>query len=91
VKKKKATVTTPRQTLAYDPVEAGFGTSGLRGLVRDLTRLECYVNVRGFLAWLSSKGDTEAGREVFVAGDLRPSTASLVATPLVRGEILQAF
>ncbi len=90
VKRKKAGAATLRQALSYEPVELAFGTSGLRGLVSDITNLEAYVNVHGFVEWLLARGDTAAGGEVFVAGDLRPSTAGLVASPSVRGEIMQA-
>ncbi len=90
MKKKKPAIITLRESLSYEPVELTFGTSGLRGLVSDMTSLECFSNVRGFLAWLRDRGDIAAGGEVFLAGDLRPSTASLVATPAVRGELLQA-
>ncbi|MBN2573150.1 MAG: mannose-6-phosphate isomerase, class I [Deltaproteobacteria bacterium] len=53
-----------------------FGTSGLRGLVSDITDLEAYVNTRGFLAYLRSIGDLPPGGAVALAGDLRPSTDS---------------
>ena len=46
VKKKKTVVTTLRQSLSYEPVELAFGTSGLRGLVRDITSLEAYVSIK---------------------------------------------
>ena len=46
-----------------------FGTSGLRGLVEDITDLETYINTRGFLDYLGVR----EGR-VALAGDLRPST-----------------
>ena len=90
VKKKKTVVTTLRASLAYEPVELAFGTSGLRGLVRDITNLEAYVNVRGFLAWLVKQGELEKGGTVFVAGDLRPSTHAIVPDEGFRGDILQA-
>jgi phosphomannomutase len=51
-----------------------FGTSGLRGLITDITDLEAYVNTRGFLDYLASIGDAPSGTPVAVAGDLRPST-----------------
>jgi len=51
-----------------------FGTSGLRGLVVDITDLEAYVNVKGALRYLLASGDIRAGGEVVLAGDLRPST-----------------
>jgi phosphomannomutase len=90
VKKKKAVVTTLRQALSYEPVELAFGTSGLRGLVRDITSLEAYVNTKGFLFRLLETGEIARGNTVFVSGDLRPSTGTLVAEEGSRGEILQA-
>jgi phosphomannomutase len=51
-----------------------FGTSGLRGLVKDITDLEAYVNVKGALAYLVRSGDIRPGGVVVMAGDLRPST-----------------
>ena len=38
--------------LTYIPCELRFGTSGLRGLVREMTDLEVYINTRGFLDYL---------------------------------------
>ncbi len=90
MKKKKAVVTTLRQALSYEPVELAFGTSGLRGRVSDITSLEAYVNTRGFLTRLLETGDIARGNTVFVSGDLRPSTDTLVAEEGSRGEILQA-
>ncbi|HEX6172596.1 MAG TPA: phosphomannomutase [Candidatus Binatia bacterium] len=60
--------------LNYTPVPLAFGTSGLRGLVKDITDLEAYINVKGALKYLLSIGDMAAGTEVILAGDLRPST-----------------
>ena len=90
MKKKKAVVTTLRQSLSYEPVELAFGTSGLRGRVRDITSLEAYVNTKGFLSRLLETGDIARGNTVFVSGDLRPSTGTLVAEEGSRGELLQA-
>jgi phosphomannomutase len=60
--------------LNYAPVPLAFGTSGLRGVVRDITDLEAYINVKGALRYLLSIGDIRASSTVVVAGDLRPST-----------------
>jgi phosphomannomutase len=60
--------------LNYAPVSLAFGTSGLRGLVKDITDLEAYINVKGALRYLLSTGDIRAGSRVVIAGDLRPST-----------------
>jgi phosphomannomutase len=56
------------------PVALAFGTSGLRGLVSDMTDLEVYVNTRGFLDYLVECGDAEPGASLALGGDLRPST-----------------
>ncbi len=56
------------------PTPLAFGTSGLRGLVTDLTDLEAYLNTRGFLEYLREIGELRPGVAVSVAGDLRPST-----------------
>jgi phosphomannomutase len=90
MKKKTSVALSLRKALSYDPVELRFGTSGLRGLVRDMTSLETYVNARGFLLWLKESGEVREGDTVYLAGDLRPSTISIVAEDGQRGEILQA-
>jgi phosphomannomutase len=90
VKKKKIALTTLRQSLSYEPVELSFGTSGLRGLVKDITNLEAYVNVRGFLSWQLQLGEVQPGAIVYTAGDLRPSTSAIVSEDGYRGDILQA-
>jgi phosphomannomutase len=56
------------------PVRLAFGTSGLRGLVTDITDLEAYVNARGFLEFSMQSGGAVAGSSIPIAGDLRPST-----------------
>jgi phosphomannomutase len=58
------------------PVFLRFGTSGLRGLVTDITDLETYINTLGFLDFLRSTGEVEPADTVCLAGDLRPSTDS---------------
>ncbi len=65
------------ESLTYEPHELAFGTSGLRGLVADMTDLECYINVSGFVKFLAHR--LEPGAEIFVAGDLRDSTPRIVA------------
>jgi phosphomannomutase len=64
--------------LAYDPVPLKFGTSGLRGLVSDITDLEAYINTRGFLNYLLNVRDLAPGSCVVVGGDLRPSTGRIL-------------
>ena len=64
----------PTSFLSYAPVPLAFGTSGLRGLVTDITDLEAYINVKAALRYLSSVGDISPRSGVVIAGDLRPST-----------------
>ena len=66
------------ESLVYQPVELGFGTSGLRGLVTDMTDLECYINTAGFLRFLQEQQNLTPGSIVYVAGDLRDSTPRIV-------------
>lgn len=51
-----------------------FGTSGLRDTVENMTDMECYINTRGFLAYLATIGEFEKGTAVALGGDRRPST-----------------
>ncbi len=85
---------TLRERLAYEPVELRFGTSGRRGRVIDLTQLEIWINVRAELEFLrtlpKAQGGIEAGEDVFLAADLRPSSVRFVEEQGGRGEILQA-
>jgi phosphomannomutase len=66
------------ETLQYAPEELSFGTSGLRGLVTDMTDLECYINTRGFLEFLEVDGSAKKGVTVYLAGDLRESTPRIL-------------
>jgi phosphomannomutase len=66
----------PLEFRGRSPARLAFGTSGLRGLVTDITDLETYINVRGFLDYEIEAGDVEPGDEIVLAGDLRPSTDS---------------
>ncbi|MEM1022960.1 MAG: mannose-6-phosphate isomerase, class I [Myxococcota bacterium] len=56
------------------PTELRFGTSGLRGLVEDITDLEAYVNARGFLEACIARGAAVPGTRVELGRDRRPST-----------------
>ena len=60
--------------LNYAPVPLVFGTSGLRGLVKDITDLEAYINVKATIDYLLGLGDIRPGGKVVIAGDLRPSS-----------------
>ena len=74
-----------RASLAYQPLELSFGTSGLRGLVTDMTDLECYINSAGFLLFLKQTESLKKGAAVSIAGDLRKST------PRILGAVIQAI
>ncbi len=62
------------------PAELAFGTSGLRGLVSEMTDLEVYVNTRGFLEYLLERREIYRGDPVSAAGDLRPSTERILGS-----------
>jgi phosphomannomutase len=68
-----------RETLFYIPVELSFGTSGLRGLIADMTDLECYINTRGFIAFLEQHHNLFKPCKIALAGDLRDSTPRLLS------------
>ncbi|MDD2748075.1 MAG: phosphomannomutase [Acidithiobacillus ferrooxidans] len=56
-----------------------FGTSGLRGLVVDLSDKVVYVHTQAFLRYLAEIGEFQAGDAVILGGDLRPSTPRMLA------------
>lgn len=68
----------------------GFGTSGLRGLVTELTDRACALYTRAFVRYLKDRG--EARGPVALAGDLRASTPRLLRAVAwaVRQEGLEA-
>ncbi len=57
----------------------GFGTSGARGRVVDMTAPVCYAYTRGFLQHLEFSVGRVPGASVAIAGDLRPSTPGIMA------------
>src|ERR1700733_10320992 len=84
-----------RSRLQYEPQVLGFGTSGRRGKVVDLTQLEIYLNALAELQYLQSLPLTEGGirrdEDFYFAYDLRPSSTEFVAQEEGRGEIAQAI
>ncbi len=56
-----------------------FGTSGARGLADAITDEVAYAYTRAFLEHVARTGQSGAGPEVAIAGDLRPSTARIMA------------
>ncbi len=71
------------ETLNYLPVQPGFGTSGVRALVADLTDLEVYCLAFGTIRYfeannlLSADSINQETIQIPVACDLRPSSARL--------------
>lgn len=64
-------VLTLRDSLRYRAVPLTFGTSGRRGLVRDTTQLEVYINVCGeldFLRGLPRGGGWHPSRRFLLLG-----------------------
>ncbi len=57
----------------------GFGTSGARGRVEDMTPEVCYAYTRAFLQYLATVDGLPTGCEVALAGDLRASTPGIMA------------
>ena len=51
-----------------------FGTSGARGLVKDMTDSVCYAYTTGFIQYLESIQDFTKSDKIMVSGDLRPSS-----------------
>lgn len=78
-------MTTLHDTLTYKPNELSFGTSGLRGLIADMTDLECYINTLGFLRFLAHADNLASDATVYIAGDLRYST------PRILGAVARAI
>ena len=67
------------KTEKYKPLK--FGTSGLRDIVENMTDMECYINTRGFIAFLKERGEVDqAGGKIALGGDLRGSTPRIMAS-----------
>src|ERR1700761_4292242 len=83
-----------RSRLNYEPQELGFGTSGRRGKVVDLTQLEVYLNALAEVEYLQSLPESEGGikpsEPFYFAYDLRPSSSEFAKEEQGRGEIAQA-
>jgi len=78
--------------LDHAPVFLGFGTSGRRGLLKDLTQLEIYINALAEIEYLKTlareEGGVHMGEPFYFAADLRPSSTRLDESG--RGELAQA-
>jgi phosphomannomutase len=84
-----------RGRLTYQPQELGFGTSGRRGKVVDLSQLEIYINALAELEYLQSlsaeEGGIRRGDPFYFAYDLRPSSVAFSPEEQGRGELAQAI
>ena len=54
-----------------------FGTSGVRGLVTEMTDMECYLYAKAFIQYLKTRTSPET---ISLAGDLRSSTPRIKKT-----------
>ena len=72
------------EALRYEPVISKFGTSGVRGLVKDLTDLEIYCLTQGTLTFLDESDKIcqqsipRSQIAIPLAGDLRVSTERML-------------
>lgn len=55
-----------------------FGTSGVRGLVVEMTDQICWLYVTAFLQYLKAQNAIQDGNNVCIAGDLRQSTGRIM-------------
>ncbi len=55
-----------------------FGTSGVRGLVKDMSDEVCWVYTTAFLQYLSENKKISKGSTIGIAGDLRQSTPRIM-------------
>ena len=56
-----------------------FGTSGVRGLVNDMTDEVCWLYVSAFIQYLKADNQLNDGGEIGIAGDLRASSPRIMA------------
>lgn len=77
----------------HAPTELRFGTSGLRGLVTDMTDLEVYINTRGYLDYLKQSDEVRPGAAVAIARDLRhiDPKSGLSSSPRIARAAAQAI
>ena len=81
------------RALDHVPVVLGFGTSGRRGLLKDLSQLEIYINALAEIEYLKTlpleAGGVRESEPFYFAADLRPSSTRLDGSG--RGELAQAI
>lgn len=57
----------------------GFGTSGARGRVIDMTDRVCFAYARAFVQYLIASGGLRAGESIGLASDFRPSSPRIMS------------
>jgi phosphomannomutase len=69
-----------------------FGTSGLRGLVSDMTDREVYLNSAGFVRFLEARGELPPGAPLAIGEDLRArcSATGLESSPRIARAVARA-
>jgi len=68
----------PPSFIKEKPIQLKFGTSGIRGLVTDMSDLECYINIKGFIQYLLEIGDIQRSDPISIAGDFRSSSERIM-------------
>ena len=73
-------------------VRLEFGTSGLRGLVRDMTDREVFVNTAGFVRFLEAQQQLPPGAPIAIGEDLRArcSATGLESSPRIARAVARA-
>jgi phosphomannomutase len=73
-------------------VRLKFGTSGLRGLVVDMTDREVYLATAGFLRFLEGSGDLPPGAPLAIGEDLRArcTASGMESSPRIARAVAQA-
>ncbi|GAB4546337.1 MAG: phosphomannomutase [Thermodesulfovibrionia bacterium] len=61
-----------------DKSNVRFGTSGARGLVKDMTDEVCYAYTIGFIRYLEETGELKGRKRIAIGGDLRDSTERIM-------------
>jgi phosphomannomutase len=65
-----------------------FGTSGVRGLVKDMTDKVCFIYVSAFLQHLSTSKLVTSDKRVGIAGDLRQSSPRIMNAVAAACEVM---
>lgn len=55
-----------------------FGTSGVRGIAKEMTDEVCYSYTSAFIQYLEGRGELIRGERIAIGGDLRPSTERIM-------------